>query len=271
MIALKLPVMLQTYTVRDFAERDFAATMKAVAEIGYKYVELAGLYGKTTAEIKGALDAAGLSAVSAHVPYDELTGDTDGTLDAYKTLGCKFIAIPYLPEEYRPGAPKFAEVLSKITKVGQACAKHGLTLLYHNHDFEFIKMENGSFGLDYLYSHVPADYLSSELDMCWVRVAGQNPAAYLRKYAGRAPVVHLKDYVGEKTEGMYELIGLEKVAVDTKKFEFRPVGYGVQDIPSILAAADDAGSEYVVVEQDLSYGMTSLESAKRSFDYLASL
>lgn len=268
---MKLPIMLQIYTIRDYAERDFAAAMKAVVEIGYKYVELAGLYGKPPAEIKGALEAAGLSAVSAHVPYDELAGDTDHTLDTYKSLGCKYIAIPYLTEEYRSGGSKFAEALAQIARVGQACRDRGLTLLYHNHDFEFVLMDDGSFGLDYIYSHVPAECLASELDTCWVRVAGQDPAAYVRKYSGRAPVVHLKDYVGGKTEGMYDLIGQEKSAKKSSAFEFRPVGDGVQDWKSILAAASDAGAEYVVVEQDQSYGMSSLESAKRSFDYLAGL
>lgn len=268
---MKLPVMLQTYTIRDYAERDFPSAMKAVAEIGYKYVELAGLYGKSPAEIKTALDAAGLSAVSAHVPFDELTGDTEKVLDTYKSLGCKFVAIPYLTEEYRPGGPRFTEALEQIVRVGAVCRDRGLTLLYHNHDFEFVRMVDGNPGLDHIYSRIPAEFLSTELDVCWVRVAGQDPSAYVRKYAGRAPVVHLKDYVGEKSEGMYDLIGQEKSAAATTKFEFRPVGYGVQDIPSILAAAENAHAEYVVVEQDLSYGMTSLESAKRSFDYLARL
>ncbi len=268
---MKLPVMLQVYTVRDFAERDFAGTMKAIADIGYKYVELAGLYGLKPDAVKSALDDAGLTVVSAHVPFDELSGNTAAVLDIYKSLGCKYIAVPYLSDEYRPGAPKFEFALSEIERIGKACADRGMLLLYHNHDFEFVKMDDGSFGLDYMYSHIPAQYLATELDVCWVHVAGQDPAAYIRKYAGRAPVVHLKDYVGEKTEGMYDLIGQEKTSVETKKFEFRPVGYGKQDIPSILAAAVDAGAEYVVVEQDQSYGMSSLESAKRSFDYLAGL
>lgn len=268
---MKLPVGLQVYTIRDHAERDFAGTMKKVAEIGYKYVELAGLYGLDVATVKAAIADAGLTAISAHVPFDELSGNTDATLDTYKAIGCEFIAVPYLSEEYRPGAEKFEFALSEIARIGKACAERGMQLLYHNHDFEFVTMPDGSFGLDYMYSTIPAEYLATELDTCWVRVAGQDPAAYVRKYTGRAPIVHLKDYVGEKTEGMYDLIGQEKTAKQTNKFEFRPVGSGVQDIPSILTASVYAGAKYVVVEQDQSYNLDSLESAKRSFDYLASL
>ncbi len=268
---MKLPVGLQVYTVRDHAERDFAGTMKKIAEIGYKYVELAGLYGLEPSAVKSALDEAGLVAISAHVPFDELSGDTDKVLDIYKSLGCEYVAVPYLSDEYRPGAEKFEFALSEIARIGKACAERGMLLLYHNHDFEFVTMPDGSFGLDYMYSHIPAEHLATELDTCWVRVAGQDPAAYVRKYTGRAPIVHLKDYVGEKTEGMYDLIGQEKTSVQTNKFEFRPVGSGIQNIPSILDAAVDAGAKYVVVEQDQTYDMASLEAAKRSFDYLASL
>jgi len=268
---MKLPVGLQVYTVRDHAERDFAGTMKKVAKIGYKYVELAGLYGLEPAAVKSALDEAGLVAISAHIPFDELIGDTDKVLDTYKSLGCEYIAVPYLADEYRPGAEKFEFALSEMARIGKACADRGMQLLYHNHDFEFVTMPDGSFGLDYIYAQIPPEYLATELDTCWVRVAGQDPAAYVRKYTGRAPIVHLKDYVGGKTEGMYDLIGQEKTAKQTNKFMFKPLGMGVQDIPSILAASVDAGAKFVVVEQDQSYDMDSLETAKRSFDYLASL
>ena len=267
---MKLPVGLQVYTVRDHAERDFAGTMKKIAEIGYKYVELAGLYGLEPSAVKSALDEAGLVAISAHVPFDELSGDTDKVLDIYKSLGCEYVAVPYLSDEYRPGAEKFEFALSEIARIGKACAERGMLLLYHNHDFEFVTMPDGSFGLDYMYSHIPAEHLATELDTCWVRVAGQDPAAYVRKYTGRAPIVHLKDYVGEKTEGMYDLIGQEKPLC-------RPISSNsglsapAFRIFLILDAAVDAGAKYVVVEQDQTYDMASLEAAKRSFDYLASL
>jgi sugar phosphate isomerase/epimerase len=146
-----------------------------------------------------------------------------------------------------------------------------LQLLYHNHDFEFLKID-GKYALDILYDTVPADLLQTELDTCWVRVGGEDPSAYIRKYTGRAPVVHLKDYFGEKSENMYALIGIESdEAAKPSKFEFRPVGSGVQDFPSILAASKDAGAEWVVVEQDNpSMGLTPMESIKASIDYLKS-
>ena len=124
-----------------------------------------------------------------------------------------------------------------------------------------------------IYDSVPAEYLQTELDVCWVNVGGENPADYIRKYSGRSPVVHLKDFYGEKTEDMYELIGIEdKKPKKPKGFEFRPVGSGVQDFPAILAAAEDAGATWVVVEQDKeSMGLTPMESIAKSREYLKTL
>jgi sugar phosphate isomerase/epimerase len=106
--------------------------------------------------------------------------------------------------------------------------------------------------------------------MCWVNVGGENPSEYLLKYTGRSPVVHLKDFVGEKSKNMYELIGIEKKPeADAQKFEFRPVGYGKQDFPAILEAAKKAGAYWVVVEQDkASMGLTPMESIAKSREYL---
>jgi sugar phosphate isomerase/epimerase len=147
-----------------------------------------------------------------------------------------------------------------------------MQLLYHNHDFEFIKLD-GKYALDILYDEVPAEYLQTELDVCWVNVGGEDPAKYLKKYAGRAPVVHIKDFYGERSEDMYELIGIEKKAPKKPgNFEFRPVGSGLQNIPAILEAADAAGAAWLIVEQDEpSMGLAPLECAKKSIDYLKSI
>lgn len=266
-----LPVALQTYTVRDYAEKDFKGTMQAVKDMGYDYVEMAGLYGLCPCEIKNILDEIGLTVVSAHVPLAELTADMAGTIDKYLTLGCKFIAIPYLDDGLRPGQDGFAKVLADIKEIGKLCYDKGITLLYHNHDFEFVKLDTGEYGLDSMYASVDVNYLQTEIDTCWVKVAGECPACYIKKYSGRSPVVHLKDYVGEKSENMYELIGIDKKVEETEEFAFRPVGYGVQDFPEILAASLESGAQYVVVEQDRSDDCTSLEAAKKSREYLKTL
>lgn len=158
------------------------------------------------------------------------------------------------------------------------CKAEGIQLLYHNHDFEFVKL-SGLYGLDFLYEAVPADVLATELDTCWVKVAGEDPAAYIRKYAGRCPVVHLKDFIGVKKEGavLYALIqadGSDDVKVETEQepdFDFRPVGYGKQDIPGIIKAGLESGAQWFIVEQDRSTERPALEAAKMSCDYVRGL
>ena len=163
-------------------------------------------------------------------------------------------------------------MIENIKTLGKVAKELGMQLLYHNHDFEFIKLD-GKYALDILYEEVPADLLKTELDTCWVNVGGEVPADYIKKYSGRAPVVHLKDFVGEKSESMYELIGIKSEAPKRpSNFELRPVGSGCQDFPAILKAAEEAGAEWVVVEQDNpSMGLTPMESIAKSREYLKTI
>lgn len=269
---MKFKVALQIYSVRDFAEKDLNGTLKKIKEMGYDGVEFAGLYGHEPSEIKSMLDEIGLEPVSAHVPIEEMLDDPKKTIGAYAKVGCRYIAVPYLVEERRPGTDGFMQTIKDIETVAKVAKDFGIQMLYHNHDFEFIKVD-GEYALDLLYRSVSADLLKTEIDTCWVNVSGEDPADYIRKYTGRSPVVHLKDFVmddREKPGKLYELIGIDEEDGEGEgTFEFRPVGYGVQDFPSILKASEEAGTEWVVVEQDQpSLNKTSLECAAMSREYL---
>lgn len=271
---MSFPVALQLYSVRDAMESDFAGTIKAVKEMGYDGVEFAGLFGNKPAEIKALLKETGLVPVSAHVPYDEIAADPEMVIADYAEIGCKFIAIPYAVEDRRPGAELFKDTVEGIRKFAAVAKKYGIVMLYHNHDFEF-KMVGDVYGLDLLYSTLTSDELQTELDTCWVNVGGENPAKYVIKYSGRAPVVHLKDFYMSgkgKPQKLYQLIGIDDGAQDADEeetFGFRPCGYGVQNFPEILDACKKAGSSWVVVEQDQpALGKTPMECAKMSIDYI---
>lgn len=265
-----MKIALQLYSVRENTEKDFLGTLKKVKEMGYDGGELAGTFGYSGKEIKDMFANVGLIPISAHVPYQVWTADMNGTLKLYKEIGCKYIAIPYLTEEYRYGGEKYAQVVEDIKKIGKLCADNGITLMYHNHDFEFEKAENGKYALDLIYEAISPELLKTELDTCWVNVGGEDPANFILKYAGRAPVVHLKDFDGEKSDNMYELIGIDGEKREPKNtFEFRPLGLGKQDFTSIIKASKDAGAEWVIVEQDEpSMGKSPLECAKISIDYM---
>lgn len=269
---MSFPVALQVYSVRNDAQKNLYATLKQIKALGYDGVEFAGLYHHTPEEIRDMCADIGLVPLSAHVPYLDMIADPEGVLSQYATIGCRYVAVPYLTPEYRPDTENFAEVVKNIEMLGSVAKKLGMTLLYHNHDFEFMKL-NGKYALDVLYDSVPADLLQTELDMCWVNVGGEKPDEYLLKYSDRSPVVHLKDFWGEKAEDMYELIGIEKKApTRPANFEFRPIGSGKQDFPAILKAAEKAGSKWIVVEQDSpSMGLTPMECAAKSREYLKSI
>ena len=269
---MSLSIAVQVYSVRDFAEKDLYKTLKEIKAMGYDGVELAGLYGNTPDAVKAMCDELDLCPISAHVPYYEILSNPEAVLSDYAKIGCKFVAIPYLTPECRPGTDGFADGVKNAELFGRVAKELGMTLLYHNHDFEFEKID-GEYALDLLYRTVPASLLQTELDTCWVNVGGEDPAGYIRKYSGRTPVVHLKDFVGGKTENMYALIGIEsEQSESTTQFEFRPVGYGRQDFPGIIAASKESGAEWLIVEQDMpSMGLNSLECIKKSIDYIKTL
>lgn len=268
----KRPVAYQVYSAREEAEKDLDSVLAALAAMGYDGVEFAGFYGHSAGEVKAMLDKHGLVAISSHVPFAQIEADMFGVIAYHQAIGCTHIAIPYLDDQTRPGAAGFGRTLAVIHRFARLMKEAGLTLLYHNHDFEFVTL-SGQYALDFLYDAVPADLLQTELDVCWVKYAGEDPAAYIRKYAGRCPIVHLKDYVGRKGEGTpYALIGIdENEKKDTAAFEFRPVGYGCQDVQAVLEAGIESGAKWFVVEQDMSVGRTPLEAAEMSIGTLKKL
>lgn len=271
----KLPIGIQLYSVRDEMEKDFAGTIKAIAEMGYDQVEFAGLFGHTAEEVKAICAEAGVTPISAHVGMNVILADVAGVVKTYADIGCKYMAIPWMSGDSLPGGEKYAESLENIKTVAAELRKYGMKLCYHNHDFEFKKID-GKNKLDILYADTdPAD-LQTQIDTCWAKVGGEDPAEYVKKYTGRAPLVHIKDYVGEKSAHMYGLIDGGKAEEVNEKpavpFEQRPVGYGVQDVAAVLEASAAAGAESFIVEQDdATPGKTPMECAKLSIDYIRSL
>lgn len=262
------------YSVREELQKDLRKTLTKVKEIGYDYVEFAGLYNYDVKDIKAILDELGLEAVSMHRGYDQFLAEPEKNIEELKTLGITYNAIPWAAKDTIL-ADGFIENLEKTAKLLKAA---GIQLLYHNHDFEFDK-KGDKFILDWIYESLPADLLQTEIDTCWVRYAGYDPAEYLRKYAGRAPIVHLKDFECSNFNmgPVYDLIDTKGGAAskpasrEEAGFKFRPVGHGVQDIPAIIKAAEDAGAHTLIVEQDQWYDGDAFEFARMSREYLKTL
>ena len=268
-------VGLQVYSVRDELAKDFEGTLKKVKEIGYDYVEFAGFYDKTAEEVKAIIDKIGLNAISVHQGNQLFAQKGMEAVDDLKTVGVKYCAIPWY--ESAKLKNNWEETKADFTEFSKALKSEGIKLLYHNHDFEFEKVD-GEYIIDRMYREMPSGIIDPEFDTCWVHYSGEDPCKYIEKYAGRVEVLHLKDFVCKNLASgpVYALISNDggeekKASKEDNGFRFTPLGAGIQDFPAILASAEKSGTEYIIVEQDESVDMPPMEAAKISRDYLKSL
>ncbi len=244
------PLGIQLYAVRDVIKTDLPGTLAALAAMGYREVELAGLYGRTAAEFRALLDAAGLKAPAGHVGVPALTDEIEQTIADAKALGHRYLILPWIGEEYRSadGWKRGAELLNRA---GERCRAAGLTVGYHNHDFEFLPLPGapGDCGYDALLRHTDPTLVVFELDLFWIRKGSRDALAYFRQHSGRFRAVHVKD------------MAADGAMVD--------VGQGVMDWKTLLHAAHQAGVEHFFAEHD--EATDQLAFARASADYLKTL
>ena len=279
-ISRKLPVGLQLYTVRTDLEKDFYGTLKAVRDMGYAGVEFYGEFcGNSPVQVKKWCVELGLIPFSNHVPFQQMIDDIDKVIADNTVLGVQYLVFPYMDEPSRPGIDpeQFKATVAKIGEIGEKASQAGFQLLYHNHDFEFKNLPDGALGYHYIFSANGPRKVQNEVDVCWVDYAGQDPVALLKQYSGNIPVVHLKDYYLEGTlsSAPYALIGISSdnsMKDDGGWFEYRPVGSGKVDMPAVIKASVEGGAQWLCVEQDEpAQGVTRLESAAKSAEYLRAL
>ena len=272
----KFKIGIQLYGLRNAMAADFEGTLKAVADMGYEYVEFAGYHGKTKEEIKGVLDKFGLKCISVHQSLDFYNEDPVGKMEYLKHFGVKYSIIPWYNKDELAGGEKWNETAEKFKNAAKMLYENGMLLGYHNHDFEFTNSYEGKTLHDHIVEAIPAEMFEPQFDTCWVHYAGINPVEKIHEFSGRVTVVHLKDFVCKNLAGgpVYALIdtdGNSKGGGDRNEsgFEYRPLGQGLQDVKAILEACEECGTEYVIVEQDEpSLDMSELECAKASRDYL---
>ncbi len=227
------PIAVQMYTLRNVATLD--EQLKIVHDAGVHAVETVGTQNVTAAELKQLLDKYAIKAVSTHVQLADLRKDLDGVVAFNQTLGNTHLVVPYLGEKERPtDAAGWAALGKELGEIASKAQAKGMTLAYHNHDFELIDF-GGKTGLELLFDAAgPA--LKSELDLAWVARAGYDPAAMLGKFSGRVFAVHAKDNApkGQATD----------------EGGFASLGQGVLDWKTILPAAEKAGVQWYIIEHD---------------------
>ncbi|HEX7117427.1 MAG TPA: sugar phosphate isomerase/epimerase [Longimicrobiales bacterium] len=241
---------LQLYTVRTLMARDFEATLETVAAIGYREVEFAGYFDRSPAEVRGALDRAGLDAPSAHVGLDAIRGDWDRTLDAALEIGHRWLIVAWLPAGERRTLDDYRRLAEEFDRAGERARAAGLRFGYHNHDFEFVPVD-GRVPYDTLVAATDPEHVAFELDLYWASRAGRDPLDCFRRHPGRFALVHVKDMDGTAAKGMTD------------------VGDGVIDFAAILARAAEAGVRHFFVEHDRP--AAPIESIRRSYAYLKRL
>jgi len=260
------------YTVRDQMQADAAGTLKAIADLGYRYVET-GL----VPALGPALKAAGLKQASAYAPTYLVTGNRKAwtgagemlpesytwnqAIDEAKAQGLEYLVIVYLMKAERGGLDVYKDLAARLAKAGEACRKAGLGLAYHPHAFEY-EMIDGVRPIELLLKETPKEALGLELDTFWSSIAGVDPVKMVQTYAGRVPLVHLKD----KAKGTPVQYDEGKVPHEA----FKETGRGEVDFGAFLPAAAKAGVKYYYVEQDYSAG-SPLDSLRTSRQALAAL
>ena len=244
---MSLPIAVQLYTLREEMEKDFVGILEKVSNLGYQGVEFAGFGELEAEELKGHLDRLDLRAVGSHTAIDLLRNKLDEVIEYNLTIENPYIVVPYADYD---GKEDFIEMANELSEIATVLKEKGLTLCYHNHAHEFERYD-GEYGLDLIYSNVAPELLKVELDTYWVKKAGLDPAAYLSKYSGRVPLVHLKD-------------------MEAETGDFAEVGEGVININEIIEAAEEADSEWLVVEQD-KCKRPALESVEISINNLKDL
>jgi sugar phosphate isomerase/epimerase len=269
------PLGVQMYTVRDILPKQPRETIAALAKTGYAEVEILRGDMRVVAPL---LKEFKLKAPSGHFeaplvtgnwePWRPFLGDTvpkgydwARAIEDAKSWGLRYMVISYLMPSERGGLDFYRAFADKMNRAGEPVKKAGLTLCYHHHSFEFAPA-GGQRPIDVLLERFDPKLVQIEGDVFWMKVAGEDPAAMLRRLKGRIPLIHLKDIAAGTATSFDE----QKVPPAA----FREAGSGSLDFPAVLRACAEAGVRHYVVEQDHCAG-SPLESVEKSYRFLRSV
>lgn len=245
-------IAAQLFTVRDFLKTpaDVAASLRKIRAIGYRAVQVSGMGPIDEAELVAICDGEGLVICGTHEPAPRILDEPEAVIERLQKLGCRLTAYPYPSGVVFNDEASVAALIRKLDAAGKKLHAAGLSLSYHNHACEFCR-SGGRTVLRRIFDETQPAHLQAELDTYWVQFGGGNPVQWIRDLSGRLPWLHCKDYA---------------IAPDNRPV-FAEVGSGNLDWNAILAAAEDAGCEWFIVEQDTCPG-DPFDSLAKSFAYL---
>lgn len=220
---------LQLYSLRREMAADFEGTLEQLAAIGFREMEFAGYHGRSAPEVRRILDGLGLTTPAAHIQLNAVRENLEQEIETAATLGQRYIVVPSLPAAER-GLADYQRHAETLNRAGEKTRQAGITMGYHNHNFEFDILENGKIGYDVLVAETDPDLVEFEMDLYWIAEAGYDPIFYFLKYPGRFPMLHVKDR--SYTGGMVD------------------VGRGEIDFVTLFTYVETAGFRHYFVEHD---------------------
>jgi len=247
---MSIKVGVQLYSVRDDCQRDLPGTLKAIAQIGYAGVEFAGYYGYDAKTLRQMLDDNGLVCCGTHISIDQLLGDNfERTIEFHQTLGCPYLIVPGLPEEYRATRQKWVETAQLFSEIAERLKPYGFRTGYHNHWVEFQPLE-GELPWDTFFSHTSPDVIM-QIDTGNALHGGAHAAPFVRKYPERAVTVHVKEYSSTNPSAI--------------------IGEGEVNWSDFFEACETVGgTEWYIVEQE-TYAHPPLETIRLCFEAMRRL
>ena len=243
----------QTYTIREFTQtrEDFARSMKKLADIGYTTVQLSAVGDLPARFMKDSCDENGLRIVLTHTNPERMLTDPEGVVRDHEVLDCQYIGIGMMPERYR-SLKTVRQFARDYRAAAQVFHDAGKRLLYHHHALEWERGEDRRTMLEMMLEELPPRLMGVTLDTYWVQAAGADVCDTITALAERIPCVHLKDMAVSGFE--------QRMAV---------VGEGNLPFPKILRLLRELDcTEYLLVEQDHTYGEDPFDCLRRSYDYL---
>jgi sugar phosphate isomerase/epimerase len=222
----------QLYTLRNELEKDFPGTLRDLKKMGWSGVQISGLRGYTADEISDVLKETGLKTAGMHISLAEINNNLAGVLDLAKEFNTKDIIVPSLPAELK-NELGYRLLRSNLNEIANKIKSLGYTLSYHNHAFEFETEIEGKSSLEYLLEPTENNLLLAEIDVYWVKKGGFDPLQFIKPYANRMPIIHLKDMTNDEEKA------------------FAEIGTGSIDFAPILTWGEQNGVEWYAVEQDV--------------------
>ena len=246
----------QLYTCRDFTKdiSGVADVLRKMKDIGYEAVQVSGFGPVDPKEVAKIANDLGVTICATHMSWNAFLQDLDTVIETHKLWNCIHTAIGGVFDEAYYSADGVKRFLDELAPIAEKLAAEGMDFSYHNHSHELVKYR-GKTWLEMLYDVCFPKQPTAEIDTYWITHGGGDPAAWIKKCAGREPLLHLKDMC----------------ITTTREQRFAEIGEGNLNWPAILKAAKAGGVEWYIIEQDSCYERSPFESLEISFNNLKAM